>query len=199
RIRQFPDWVDDLPVQFAPGAMHGTLHLSAADAEGNVVSATITQGMAFGAAFVAKGTGLILSHGMARFDPRPGRMNSVAPGKRPLNNAGTMLIETPDRFVATGLPGGRKIVSVMARAAQRIIDAGDGPLAVAEVPRMHVEAADPVSITESAGEEIISKLQKMGHQVEAVKNVAGAMHSAEYIKDGGEVRAGGNHWAAGVE
>lgn len=199
RIRQFPGWVDDLPARFSGGAMHGTLHLSAADAEGNLVSATITQGMAFGALFVAEGTGLILSHGMARFDPRPGRMNSVAAGKRPLNNAGTMLIETPDRFVATGLPGGRKIVSVMARAAQRIIDAGDGPLEVAQAPRMHVEGAEPVLITESAGEEIIGALREMGHEVEAVGSVAGAMHSAELPKDGGAVRAGGNHWAAGVE
>ncbi|MBD3291669.1 MAG: hypothetical protein GF393_01990 [Armatimonadia bacterium] len=197
RIKQYPDWVDDLPAQFPPGAMHGTLHLSTADAEGNVVSATITQGMAFGALFVAEGTGLILSHGMARFDPRPGRMNSVAAGKRPLNNAGTMLIEAPDRYVATGLPGGRKIVSVMARAAQRIVDAGDGPLAVAQAPRMHVEAAEPVSTT--AGEEIASSLREMGHEVEEPKAIAGAMHSAEFLKTGGEVRAGGNHWAAGVE
>ncbi len=199
RIKQFPEWVDDLPAQFPPGAMHGTLHHSAADADGNVVSATITQGMAFGAVFVAEGTGLILSHGMARFDPRPGRMNSVAPGKRPLNNAGTMLIEAPDRFVATGLPGGRKIVSVMARAAQRIIDAGDGPLAVAEAPRMHVEGAEPVSIMESAGENIVSALREMGHEVETPERIAGGMHSAEFRKAEGAVCAGGNHWAAGVE
>jgi len=198
RIRQYPQWVDDLPSQFPAGAMHGTLHLSAADTEGNVVSATITQGMAFGALFVAEGTGLILSHGMARFDPRPGRMNSVAPGKRPLNNAGTMLIETPDRFVATGLPGGRKIVSVMARAAQRIIDAGDGPLAVAEAPRMHVEGAEPTLVS-GMDEATIASLRAMGHEVEDVRSVAGAMHSAEFPKDGGDVRAGGNHWAAGVE
>ncbi len=199
RTRQFPEWVDDLPARFPPGAMHGTLHLSTADAEGNLVSATITQGMAFGAAFVAGDTGLILSHGMARFDPRPGRMNSVAPGKRPLNNVGTMLIETPERFVATGLPGGRKIVSVMARAAQRIIDAGDGPLAVAQAPRLHVEAAEPVQVTESAGEPVIGALRAMGHEVEVVGAVAGALHSAELSKSDGTVCAGGNHWAAGVE
>lgn len=198
RIRQFPRWVDDLPARFPPGAMHGTLHLSAADAEGNLVSATITQGMAFGACFVAGDTGLILSHGMCRFDPRPGRMNSVAPGKRPLNNAGTMLIETPERFIATGLPGGRKIVSVMARAAQRFIDAGASPLEAAEAPRMHVEAAEPVQVTASLDEGIVAELRALGHDIEVVGGVAGAMHSAELSRVGAPVRAGGNHWAAGV-
>ncbi len=199
RTRQFPRWVDDLPARFPPGVMHGTLHLSAADGEGNLVSATITQGMAFGACFVAGETGLILSHGMCRFDPRPGRMNSVAPGKRPLNNTGTMLIETPERFIAAGLPGGRKIVSVMARAAQRFIDAGASPLEAAEAPRMHVEAAEPAQVTESLGDEILDGLREMGHEIEAVAGVAGAMHSADFDRVGGTVRAGGNHWAAGIE
>ncbi|MGD9496862.1 MAG: gamma-glutamyltransferase family protein [Armatimonadota bacterium] len=199
RTRQFPRWVDDLPSRFPPGAMHGTLHLSTADAEGNLVSATITQGMAFGACFVAGDTGLILSHGMCRFDPRPGRMNSVAPGKRPLNNAGTMLVETPERFIATGLPGGRRIVSVMARAAQRFVDANASPLEAAEAPRMHVEVAEPVQVTESLGEGIVGALREMGHQVEVVGGVAGAMHSAELNLHTGSLRAGGNHWAAGVD
>ncbi len=199
RHRQYPAWVDHLPAQFPEGAMHGTLHLSIADAEGNLVSATITQGMAFGAVFAAGDTGLILSHGMARFDPRPGRMNSLAAGKRPLNNAGTMLIEAPDRFVAIGLPGGRKIVSVMARAAQRVIDVGDGPLQVAQAPRMHVEAAEPVSVTQSLDETVVTELRAMGHQVDVVGSVAGAMHAAELTRDRRSVRAGGNHWAAGVE
>ena len=155
--------------------------------------------MAFGACFVAGDTGLILSHGMCRFDPRPGRMNSVAPGKRPLNNTGTMLVETPERFIATGLPGGRKIVSVMARAAQRFIDADAGPLEAAEAPRMHVEAAEPVQVTESVGESTIAALREMGHEIDVVAGVAGAMHSADLDRATGSVRAGGNHWAAAVE
>lgn len=198
RTRQFPRWVDDLPSRFPPGAMHGTLHTSVADAEGNLVSATITQGMAFGACFVAGETGLILSHGMCRFDPRPGRMNSVAPGKRPLNNAGTMLIELPDRFIATGLPGGRKIISVMARTAQLFIDRGVSPLEAAAAPRMHVEAAEPVEVTRSLEDGIVRRLRALGHEIEVVNGVAGAMHSAELRPKAGTVRAGGNHRAAGI-
>ena len=199
RIRQYPEWVDDLPAKFPPGGAHGTLHLSAADAEGNLVSATITQGMALGACFVAGDTGLILSHGMCRFDPRPGRMNSVAPGKRPLNNTGTMLIETPDRLIATGLPGGRRIINVMARVAQRFVDCGDDSLQAAEAPRMHVEAAEPLEVTESVGENIADQLRALGHEVNVVKGIAGCAHSAEVFRDGASPRAGGNCWAAGAD
>jgi gamma-glutamyltranspeptidase/glutathione hydrolase len=199
RIRQFPEWVDTLPAQQPRSRVHGTLHLSAADAEGNVVSVTISQGGAFGSCFVAGDTGLILGHGMCRFDPRPGRMNSVAPGKRPLNNAGTLLIETPRRFIGTGLPGGRKIISVMARVAQCFVDGGATSLEAAQAPRMHVEMAEPVSITENAPEGIAEGLREMGHDVQVVRGIAGCVHSAEVFKDGSPVRAGGGCWAAAAQ
>ncbi len=199
RIHQYPEWVDTLPARFPTSTAHGTLHLATADAEGNVVSATISQGGAFGACFVAGDTGLILGHGMCRFDPRPGRMNSVAPGKRPLNNAGTMLIETPERFIGTGLPGGRKIVSVMARVAQRFADGGATSLEAHEASRMHVEASEPVSVTENVPSRVVAGLRAMGHEVEVVKGIAGSVHSAEFFKDGSPVRAGGGCWAAGIE
>ena len=83
--------------------------------------------------------------------------------------------------------------------ALEFIDAGDGPLTVAQAPRMHVEAAEPVQVTESLGEETIGGLREMGHEIEAVAGVAGAMHSADFDRAGGTVRAGGNHWAAAVE
>jgi len=197
RIHQYPEWVDTLPARFGSSLAHGTLHLATADPEGNVVSATITQGMGFGACFVAGETGLILSHGMCRFDPRPGRMNSVAPGKRPLNNAGTMLIETPERFIGTGLPGGRKIVSVMARVAQCFVDGGASSLEAHEAPRMHAEMAEPVNVTGNVPSGVVAGLRAMGHEVEVVKGIAGCVHSAEFFKDGSPVRAGGGCWAAG--
>ena len=73
------------------------------------------------------------------------------------------------------------------------------PLQVAQAPRMHVEAAEPVSVTESLNEGVVNELRAMGHEVEVVKGVAGAMHAAELRRGGREVCAGGNHWAAGVE
>ena len=65
---------------------HGTVHLSAVDGQGMMVALTLTHGGSFGACVTVDGLGLILGHGMSRFDPRTGKSNSPGPGKRPLHN-----------------------------------------------------------------------------------------------------------------
>lgn len=197
-MKRFPQRVDTDRPDLAHGSNGCTLHLSTADSEGNVVSATISQGGLFGSCVTVPGTGIILGHGMCRLDPRPGRVNSVASRKRPLNNTCPILTRLPDRDVASGLPGGRQIVGVSAQMVQRIVDYGATGYEAAGTPRLHVEHAEPVKITESAGEEVAEGLRRMGHEVETIGKIAGAAHCAEFLKDARMVRAGGNTWAAGV-
>lgn len=198
RIKRFPDYVDKLASTVPGEPVSETLHVSTADAEGNVVSMTISQGGAFGSCVTVPGTGVILGHGVFRLDPRPGQANSVGPRKRPLNNTGTMIVQRPDRNIATGLPGGRRIICVMPRAVQLLVDRNATALESAIAPRAHVEMSEPVHMTESVGEDVIAALRAMDHDISPVKGVAGAMNVAEYLKDSGQVRAGGNAWAAGV-
>ena len=197
-IRQFPDHVDRLTPASDSDPPPETLHVSTADADGNVVSITISQGGSFGSCVTVPGTGIILGHGVCRLDPRPGRANSVGPRKRPLNNTGAMLIRLPDRDVAAGLPGGRRIISVMPRAAQLIIDSGASSYEVATAPRMHAERTEPVEITKNADECVVDELRALGHEISVRDGIAGGMHCAEVLKAEGKVRAGGNTWAAGV-
>jgi gamma-glutamyltranspeptidase/glutathione hydrolase len=197
-LRQFPQHVDRLAPRAEPEAQHGTLHVSTADAAGNVVSMTISQGGSFGSCVTVPGTGIILGHGMCRLDPRPGRANSIAPRKRPLNNTGCMILQLPDRDVALGLPGGRRILAVSARAAHLIVDRQFSGHQAAVAPRMHVEAREPLQITESAGEQAIAGLRTMGHEVQPVKGIAGVVNCAEVLKTKGTVRAGSNESAAGA-
>ncbi len=198
RVRRCPEHVDTLIPPAGADPASETLHVSTADAEGNAVSMTITQGMAFGSCTTVPGTGIILGHGMCRFDPRPGRANSVAPGKQPLNNAASLMVQLPDRDVATGLPGGRKIVSVMARAAQLLVDRGATGHQSAVAPRMHVEMAEPVEVTRDVGEDVVAGLRAMGHDVKLANRIAGALNTAEVRKGDRSVRAGGNALAVGV-
>lgn len=197
-VRQFPEYVDRLVPPPEGDSTTGTLHVSAADVEGNVASVTISQGGAFGSLVTVPGTGLILGHGMCRLDPRPGRRNSVAARKRPLNNTAPLMIRLPDRDVATGLPGGRRLVSVNARMAQQVVDFGATSYEAASGARMHVQVEEPVMVTASLDPAIQDGLREMGHELDVVAGVAGGAHCAEYLKAEGKVRAGGNTWAAGV-
>ena len=144
-LRQFPEAVDTRPFA-AGGGVPETSHISAADTDGNVVSATITQGAGFGSVFTVPGWGIILGHGMCRLDPRPGRANSVAGGKRPLNNVMTMVLRTPERDIALGMPGGRRIISVGPQMVSRLVDAGATCAQAALAPRLHVTGAEPMEL-----------------------------------------------------
>lgn len=198
-IRQFPAHVDKLGPADSDGGAHGTLHVSTADADGNVVSMTISQGGGFGSYVTVPGTGIILGHGMCRLDPRPGRANSVAPRKRPLNNTACMIARLADRDLAIGLPGGRRIISVMPRAAQIAVDQGLSGFQISTAPRMHVQDTEPVELTESAGEGVIEALRSMGHDLKPVKGIAGVLNCAEFLKADGRTRGGTSVLAAGAE
>jgi gamma-glutamyltranspeptidase/glutathione hydrolase len=181
-------------VQASP---HGTIHVASADCEGNLVSMTISQGGLFGSCLAVPGTGIILGHGMCRFDPHPGGWNSPGPRKRPLNNVCPLIIRMPDRDVAIGARGGRRIVSVAVRLAQRIVQQGASVYQAADAPRMHVLGDGPLEISRNFDTVIRAELEARGHTIEVSEEVAGAAHGAEILKDG-TLRAGGNTWAVGV-
>jgi len=197
-LRNFPDHVDQLKPTPNQEFGHGTLHLSTADAEGNLVSFTISQGMGFGSLVTVPGTGIILGHGMCRLDPRPGRANSIAPGKRVLNNTGTLMIEAPDRDIAVGLPGGRKIISAAATIAMRLIDYGATGYEAATAGRAHTEISEPALMTKVVPDETRRALLEMGHSIDYPTGVAGGCHVAERLAEG-TIRGGGNTWAAAAE
>lgn len=177
---------------------HGTVHVSAADRSGNLVSATITQGGLFGSCLAVPGTGIILAHGMCRFDPRPGLSNSVGPNLRPLNNLCPLIIRTKDRDIAVGTRGGRRIVSVTVQMAQRIVDQGAGAYDAATAPRIHTITGEPLEISENFDPAIRQALERSGYRIQAPDQVAGAAHGAEFLHTRREIRAGGNTWAAGI-
>jgi gamma-glutamyltranspeptidase/glutathione hydrolase len=174
---------------------HGTTHVAAADAEGNLVSATISQGGLFGSCLAVPGTGIILGHGMCRFDPHPGLANSVGSGKRPLNNVCPLILRMPDRDVAIGARGGRRIVSVCVQMAQRIVDYGASAREAASAPRIHTLTGDPLEISANFDPAIRDALARAGYRIEVPKEVAGAAHGAEILHATGEIRAGGNYSA----
>ena len=197
-IRKLPDHVDREGAPLPSANPHGTAHVSAADSDGNVVSVTISQGNPFGSCVTVPGTGFILGHGMCRLDPRPGRPNSIAPGKRPLNNVCPLIIRMPDRDIAVGMRGGRRIVSVVSQIAHRLVDFGMSPRAVSTSMRIHTLADEPIEYDASAPLPFEGELTRMGHRFRRVDELGGSAHCAEIARPSRIVRGGGAVAAAAV-
>lgn len=175
----------------APDPLRGTVHLAAADSEGNAVSWTQTHGGGYGANVMVPGTEIVLGHGMCRFEPRPGWPNSVAPGKRPLHNMCPVIAVRDGRAeLAIGGSGGRTIVNNCAAVAVRQLLYGMDPLAADEAPRVQCESLEPVVIERKAGADVIAALKARGHLVKETTRDAGSIHL---------IAREGNTWSAAAE
>ena len=168
----------------APDPLRGTVHLAAADADGNVVAWTQTHGGGFGSGLMVKGTGIVLGHGMCRFDPRPGWVNAIAPGKRPLHNMSPLIAVKDGRAVfAAGASGGRTVVNNTAfLAIGRLILELD-PEATVAAPRLQCETMEPAIVERKAGAELIAELRRRGHRITETARDAGSAHLIARVGD----------------
>jgi gamma-glutamyltranspeptidase/glutathione hydrolase len=176
------------------GTSPGTIHISTADAEGNLVAVTLSHGSSIGSCVTVPSTGISLGHGMSRFDPHPGLANSVGPGKRPLNNVCPTILRQPGRDVAFGLRGGRRIVSIDLSLAQQLLQ-GRSMVEVLESPRLHTEGYEPIEVTESMPNSLRRELARKGHNLRVVKTIAGAVNIAAVGRDDSIPRAAGSRFA----
>jgi gamma-glutamyltranspeptidase/glutathione hydrolase len=142
-----------------------TTHLCAVDRQRNMVSLTNTAVSLWGSRMVVPGTGILLQNGMVWFDPEPGHVNSVAPGKRPLvNMVPALAFKRGAPYLAVGAPGGRKIVSAIPQVIANMVDLGDSPQAAIEAPRLHTEGGD-LWVDDRVGTASLAALARMGHPV----------------------------------
>jgi len=149
----------------AGAATDCTTHIGVIDRQRNLVSFTNTAVSLFGARMVVPGTGILLQNGMIWFDPEPGRVNSVAAGKRPLVNMVPVLgFRKGEPLFTLGAPGGRKIVAVVPQVISNMADAGDGPQAAVEAPRLHTEGGE-LLVDDRVGEAALAGLRNRKHPV----------------------------------
>ena len=142
-----------------------TTHLTVVDRQRNVVSLTTTLGQLFGSGVVVPGTGITLNNGMMWFDPEPGRINSIGPGKRALH-AGTpaLVFDRQGPYLAVGSPGGRKVLTAVQQIIHNIVDFGLGMQEAVSAPRVHCEGT-PVHMDARLPAEVIEAVRSLGHQV----------------------------------
>ena len=158
-----------------------TTHIGVVDKQRNLVSLTNTAVSLFGSRMVVPGTGVLLQNGMIWFDPEPGRVNSIAPGKRPLVNMVPVLaFRKGEPAYTLGAPGGRKIVSVIPQVISNMADAGDSPQAAMEAPRLHDEGGE-LLVDDRVGEAALGALRTRKHPVTPKNCTVGNMYFARPI------------------
>jgi gamma-glutamyltranspeptidase/glutathione hydrolase len=152
-----------------------TVNVVTSDTGGNVVSMTATLGYLFGSAVVIDGLGLVMNHGMSRFDLTPGSANGPAPGKRMMHNMAPTVVLRPDGepFAAVGLPGGPKIVTVTAQLVSGVVDFGMTPVEAVHAGRVHAEAEGPLAVSSAVSDAVVDELQALGHAVRRGQDVGG--------------------------
>jgi gamma-glutamyltranspeptidase/glutathione hydrolase len=138
------------------------------DSERNVVSITATQGVYFGSKVVIPKIGLLMNHGMSRFDypPPADHPNAPRPGKRMQHNmAPTIVLKGTQPRYAMGLPGGTKIITVTAQLAINLIDFGVSARQAVFAPRIHTQGDEPIAVSSAVSDAIIDQLKALGHGV----------------------------------
>jgi gamma-glutamyltranspeptidase/glutathione hydrolase len=124
-----------------------TTHITAVDREGGIAALTTTLLSSFGSRYVLPQTGILMNNGIMWFDPRPGRPNSLAAGKRALTNM-CPVIATRDgraRF-GVGASGGRRILAAVVQMASFIVDFAMTAEEAAHQPRIDVSGDSGIAI-----------------------------------------------------
>ncbi len=150
-----------------------TVHLTTCDADHNMVSVTQTHGGGWGTRFGIPGFGIVIGHGMSRFDPRPGRPNSPGSFKQPLHNMSPLIITKAGELVGSvGLPGGRMIPAVVANAVVHLVDFGVSPAQAINAPRIHTEGGF-ISHCDEVPANALDEIRGRGHEVKEESRAIG--------------------------
>jgi len=167
-----------------PAESAHTTHITVADSEGRIVSATQTINSVFGARYMVPDTGMIPNNYLYVLDPRPDRANSMAPGKRVTSSmAPLMVVQNGKLRYALGLPGGLRIFTSALQAVINLIDHGMRLQEAVEAPRLWTQGFE-LELEPAFSDAIHSALQNRGHSVIPVPNVGGGMNAIEFHEDG---------------
>ncbi len=112
-----------------------TTHVCVVDSQGNAASMTHSLGMPSGV--ITDGLGFMYNGCMAVFDPRPGRANSLAPGKSRFSSlCPTMAFDQDELRYVVGAPGGTQIAMGVTQVLLNSIDFDMTMLEAVSAPRV---------------------------------------------------------------
>jgi gamma-glutamyltranspeptidase/glutathione hydrolase len=140
-----------------------TTQVCVVDDAGNAVSLTHTLGSASGV--VTPGLGFGYNDYMNCFDPRPGRPNSVRPGKTRVTMMTPTLVFDRGRLrVCVGAPGGTKIVTGILQVLVNVLDHAMSPVEAVSAPRVDFQG-DIVQAEARIPRVVCEGLEQNGYRV----------------------------------
>ena len=160
-----------------------TTHFSVIDRDGNMVANTYTLNLSFGSGFSVDGAGFLLNNEMDDFSSKPGTpntfgliggtANAIEAGKRPLSSmTPTMVFKDGQPVVATGSPGGSRIIMSVLQMIVNIIDHEMNIGVASNAPRMHHQwLPNSVQLESGFSPDTIRELQRRGHAIRGGRTI----------------------------
>ncbi len=152
-----------------------TTHFVVADRRGNVVSATLTLGNAFGSRIMPEGAGIWLNNSLryCTFEPKGNPMDAH-PGRRKLSSdAPSFILRDGKPWVALGTPGGHTITQTVAQMILNIIEFDMDINDALASPRIAFVEPNWLVVEPEISESIRTALAERGHEVN-VRHVGNA-------------------------
>lgn len=177
----------------------GTVYLTTADREGNMVSFIYSVYDSFGSGIMVPGYGFVLNDRAALFNLDPNSPNVIAPGKRPFHTLVPAFVMKDGRpLTAFGLMGGAQQAQGHAQVVVNMVDFGANVQAASDAARFtHWQDRDRLDLETELYALIGDDLKARGHKVEAANGEdMGGYQAIQFVPEAagalpGPERAGG--------
>ena len=144
-----------------------TVYLTAADADGRMVSMIQSNYMGFGSGVVIPGTGIAMQNRGAGFVLDADHVNAVGPDKRPYHTIIPGFVTAKGApLMAFGVMGGHMQHQGHVQMVTRIFDHGENPQAASDAPRWQVTPEYRVLLEPGYSPTTARELARRGHAVE---------------------------------
>jgi gamma-glutamyltranspeptidase/glutathione hydrolase len=141
-----------------------TTHISVLDKDGNAVALTHSLGMSSGV--VTPGLGFTYNNAMIAFDPIPGGVNAIAPGKSRVSGmCPTFVLKGREPFLILGALGGARIITGVLQVILNVLDHKMSLIEAIVSPRFDCQRG-PITLEARIPYYVCEELEKMGNPVE---------------------------------
>lgn len=174
----------------------GTVYLTAADADGCMISFIQSNYMGFGSGAVVPGTGISMQNRGAGFVTTEGHANQIGPDKRPFHTIIPGFV-TRDGIpeMSFGVMGGPMQAQGHVQMVTRMMVHGQSPQAASDAPRWRFVVNKEVAVESTMPEKTVTALQDLGHVItrEAPDNSFGFGGAQLIQRHGAGYIAGSDH------